>query len=474
MGKKDIAYYFSSKILPALVNVIIQIIIVRNISKEDYGSYTLYIGYAGILNVIFFHTVRISISRFYNENESRHAAFISSISRLFQISFVLFILSILLIGVFYHWFNAGILFLLTLSQGIFEIFVIYFNTTFQARKYLKYNLIRVFLLVIFCCSVVYGGLNYQFLYVAYAISYLFILVFFARSIFAKNHTNNDKKIFSNFISYGIPSTALMIFSVLINFCDRWFIAQFLSKDELAQYNVPYALVDQVMNLMLSVSSILAVPLAIKHYNKHLNYTNSELTNHFHNISKYLVTTGLVLIYFLSISSNELIKLLYGEKYDFALNKLLIPVLAVACLVYCLKLYLLDHLFFLSKEVKKQIIILAIILLIYGACLYLLSPFGIVGVSFATLLSYALGLLVTYLFVKDKIHFKIVDKETVKLLLFLGFLYLLTTVFAFSNEYLNLIAKNLFSFILLVAFVWYIDYYSVRKFLVELNDKLRKK
>lgn len=413
------ASYLLARGVPGVITFLSIAIYTRLLSPEEYGFYALVMAGVGLLNMILFQWIRLSVVRFLPKYIFNPDSFKSTI--LYGYMFVSCIsVGICLILLLFNWEDpiwyrlipVGVALLLV--QGWFEINLEFPRARLMPMKYgfmagLKATLGLV-LGVIFIFFIGWGA-------IAPLVGLLFAMLTSAL-IFGYFEWNNikpkiDKEIFPEILKYAIPLTATFALSYINSTADRLLIAGMINESAAGIYSVGYDLSRHTITLLMVIISLAANPLAI-----------NALEERGEDAAKKQVAENAIIIFAISFPATILFIVLasnIGNIFvgsDFREESILIlPIISVVALFAGMKAYYFDMAFHLSKKTSKQIWIVGVSSVINLILNILLIPqFGILGAAYATLISYIVGIVLSIWVGNNVFKLPIPYREFIKIVL----------------------------------------------------------
>ena len=374
----------------------------------------------------------------------------------------------------------GVLYLLILSQDdnleiglVFLIFailtskVMFFGAVFRSKN--KFQ-IETFSAILYSSAITIVVVIYYFLEISvYSIAWglslarliqLIILLIYFNKEFGISDFKYDKTIqqylFKNSFSFGL----LYIIGTFYFSIDSLFIAYYSDNNKLAIYQSFF----KIITLMLTINELISnvfLPYLASLYVKN----NNNFIHQSSEINKVVVSLGLIMFVFINLFAEDMLRLLYGDKY---LDALIITVplslvlfFRIIASVYALILTITDN------QSKRVLLVFISLIINVGLNLVFIPKYNFVGaayVSFITL--FVLSSL--YLFYGYRITGStLLSRKTIILTLLTLSLVILKSLFDFKTTFFeSLILFSGWSF----SFLYIFDKKQIKDYL----DKTLKK
>lgn len=201
-----------------------------------------------------------------------------------------------------------------------------------------------------------------------------------------------------FISYSL----LIYISMLINFfnyrLDLWIVNTFLDNKQLSYYSLAANIVQVILYLSVTIASVIFPSLS--------NKNEDDRAHVFIRVSRFSFLFFLTLILIAFLSSNYIIPFMYGKEF---LNAIVpFQILSVGILFSCVSQLL--SILLVASNLNKYDIIARTIGLVFTVVLDIvwIKQFGIIGAAYATLTSYFIICLITFIFVIRNTNIKTIN------------------------------------------------------------------
>jgi O-antigen/teichoic acid export membrane protein len=184
--------------------------------------------------------------------------------------------------------------------------------------------------------------------------------------------------------YGFPLVFLEVSSLINDYSDRFLIKYFLDSTQLGIYSVGY-------NLSMYIQGFITAPLwmaVFPIYTKLWEAEGRKETEKFlSQLLKYYLCIAILVLFGISLLSEELITILATKKYSSASQ--IIPLVAGSILIYGVS-HIIGAGFHLMKQTKKIALYTVIVACLnFILNLYLIPKYNIMGAAYSTVASYIL-------------------------------------------------------------------------------------
>lgn len=418
---KDSLLYIPSYLLPPILGFFSLFVYTRIFSPKEYGNYILVISIVGIVGVFAYSWINQSYLRFFSNYKSKNLLDTFLSTCFFSLGGTLFFSSVLLLvsskfSLFSKSAQNYITFtiLLIVTTGLFETLI----TILRADRNPKtISLLRClssgFPLIISLIFIFVFNLRITSIFIGTIITNIILVVIvvikynFHRYI---SYSNFSKKLFKEFLSYGVPLTISGLFAWILSLSDRFLIEYFRGSDEVGIYSAVYQLVESPMLLISSIMITAAFPIIIDTWEKHGEDTTIDLIS---NVARYQLLFAVPIAFGISSLSSEIV-LLLGESY--ILGSKIIPWVCLGSLILGISNYL-NKGFELKRNTKN----LSLIVGIAGICnivmnLYFIPRYGFYGAGVSTFFAYLIYFLLATVISNRYLKLRINAKSVLNILI----------------------------------------------------------
>jgi O-antigen/teichoic acid export membrane protein len=486
---KNTILHFSIKIIIILSWFIITIFSARFLPIADFGKFVIYNTTINLLTTFSTTFVSNSVLRLYPQYK-KTIILDNFLSNMFYYIILSTAVIIILIVSFSYQFPVFIKKILPfkLSFLIIPIIIIniynYFLSIYRASgKILLYSFFNFWQLIgSFCLGFIFYRLNgndsseFYFGYMTSLILFAPIVYFKFKEVIVKLFDYNLTITFAReLFNYGIPILIIGTSSLLLSNIDRYFIIYLLDLNESTLYSASYTISEQSILVITGLISITSVPYLFNIFESN----GVEMAKNFQEkILKFYLFLTIPVVVVLSFYYNEILFYLLSNKYQKGFY--ILPYISLGAFFIGLSNVFSD-VFTLMK--KTKILMLSyFVSLITNVILnyFLINKFGILGAAIATLLSYSVLLILTYIYSRKLIKLNIAKKDLFKL--FFSFLLLILFCYVIKNS-INII--NLYSLIFyiiisffvyfssIIAFKYY-DYENLNMIILKIRNKIISK
>ena len=258
------------------------------------------------------------------------------------------------------------------------------------------------ILFILLLKIIRNGIYSVFISNIISNSLFLIITFVSLKFFRKINIHKfDYTIQRRFLTYGIPMIGVWGVSWILSYFDRYIIAYFYSNYEVGIYDMSYRISESSINIIISSFTLAIFPMLIKVWNKYGKERTEEKISEIFRY--YFIAILPAVIGMITICDKIYLVGLLDEKY--ATGKLVI-------IYTCLGMFfngfnsLLNKIWQISENTKNIFYIMLISVFVNIILNILLIPkMGIVGAAIATLVSYLISNVITYIAVSK--HFRII-------------------------------------------------------------------
>jgi O-antigen/teichoic acid export membrane protein len=406
---RDSLVYLIIRITSGALGLLSLIVFTNVLSTKDYGVYSFAVSLSSSFSAVFFGWISTSYARLHEEQTTDIT--ISIIILYFKATIVI----IFLLFLFYLFEKAtknqdtSLIFfvniaLISILLGYHTIALQKFNSNLKKKRYYYLNTSKIIFSLIF--GLLLSPLGVNFAIFGTAIGTLISIIFFSE--FKKsdfNFLNRDKLIEKKVLDFGFPLIVAATTTAILDNSDKLIISKILNWESVAYYSSAYNIAQQSTGMILSILYMSAYP----HIIKSLSLNDFGL---YKNRMKFLASflfigsiTTTTIFYFFSV---QIAELLFPAKISIEASKIM-PWISLSIAIGCIKSYFLDIPLLIEKKTwlyTMTIITTAVSNVFFNFTL--IPNFGILGGTYASLISYVIGSCVSlYFFIKhmntQKIH-----------------------------------------------------------------------
>ncbi|WP_419308107.1 oligosaccharide flippase family protein [Chromohalobacter israelensis] len=412
------AYYGLARGVPGLLNFLAIAIYTRLLSPSDYGIYALVVVWVGLVNVVCFQWIRLSLLRFFPANLDDPRRLLStlllayfSVASLTGIAGVTVWLmladeslrTLVLIAVPLVWVQAGFELCLELARS--QLNPLRYGLMAGARAVIALGL---GILLISWGSGAFGPLW------AMLVGMLAAVVMLGVSLWRDARPSLAlMPELKPLLIYGLPLTATFALGFVVSSSDRFLLAALLNNEAVGIYTAGYDLVAHVINLLLMTVNLAGYPLVVRAFEQHGREAAREQLDR--NGALMLLIAIPVTLGFMMLAP-QIVALMLGEAFRAGASQLL-PWVALAVFMSCLRAFHFDLAFQLSEKTIYQVWINGGSALVNVALNLLLIPaFGLLGAAYATVIAYGVALVLSVLLGRRLFAISLITRDNIKVLL----------------------------------------------------------
>ena len=373
-------------------------VLTRLLSAEQYGLYALGMAGIGLCGSVLFQWIAVAVSRFYAAHAVEPDALLTEAYRLF---FRIAIVGLVLTSIYAVWSpTPAVTPLLALAIGVGAIAMGLHSFGLQVANArglpMRFGLLTAsrgaFALAAAVAFVLagFGGTGAVF---GVALACVFSVAFFgARRQTKMRHDSPELR--RQMVAYGLPLTLTYLATMVLDVSDRFMIGWWLGAPAVASYAAAYDLTQQVVGAIMNVLFLAAYPRVVAAWEAGGATAASQAML---PLSRAMLL-GAPLITGIFIGwASDISKMVFGiaVRSDAAQ---IIPWVAFAIAVGCIKSYFLDIAFQLNKTTNIQVRITAAMAALNVILNLLLMPeFGTTGAAIATATAFSVGAILSWFF-----------------------------------------------------------------------------
>lgn len=384
------AIYLLARGLPGAINFLAIAIYTRLLSPDEYGRYALVVAGVGLVNIVCFQWLNLSVLRFLPAYPTPTALLASVKAMYYLLTSVvtLVVLITVFIGVPITWQGLTLLAVLLLwAQTWFDLNLEIARTRIQPVRYGIGSGIRASIMIItgtlflLRYPVAHAPLAGQ---IAGALAGGFLLA--SRQWFGVR-ARIDKPIIQQLVRYGMPLTGTFALSFVISSSDRFLLAYYLNEQAAGLYAAAYDLTAQILLVAMMVVNMAAYPLAVSSLERQgVQAAQVQLSRNIWLLVTVAVPPAMILMIFA-----PQVSLVLGSQFHRSASTI-IPWIAAAVFLAGIRSYHFDLAFQLGKYTLGQLWVTGIAAATNIALNVMWIPrWGIKGAAWATLAAYAMAL-----------------------------------------------------------------------------------
>lgn len=397
--KKTIIGVLISNFSAAGIGFLLNIILARLLSVEEYGRISLVLVSIIVIFTIFEFGFNNSSVVFYNRFKDKYRDIEIFLNKLYTKYLILIIIPIIvfvyILKVFYNYtpLETSIVVINIFVFSIYRYIIAIYQAKAEWKTYNTLNILSNFmkLIVLLSFMLVYywleGSNYYNMVLISYGISagiVLFITLYISKQYeFLKSNIKNDKNIFNDFKNIIIPIGISNIFIIISMRADVFFIEKYLGEGQLGIYMAANSL---ALVFPLITSSLMNVFIQKSAHDK-----TGFLDKILQQQKKYI--PYLVLILSASVlSAKPLFLILFGERYIESIDIFQILLIAYIGGIFFtpLESYFYSH----NQKIILFMRFIQMVVIILGLLLFL-DSFGLVAVAYIIVFSRVVGWCIMY-------------------------------------------------------------------------------
>jgi O-antigen/teichoic acid export membrane protein len=480
---RHILSYFVSRGLTGIINFVAIALYTRMLTTADYGGYALIVATAGLVNSIFFQWIRLVILRFLSKYKKEKSEYIL-LSTLLVGYFITLVAFIFALSLFLLWdvklfsIILGILFL-TISQSIFDIISELLRASLQAKAYGMLSVLKSSFSLGLSLLLINMGLGANGVIVGLTagslLSLLALHIFLKRKynqtlLLLKRKTYFDLNLLKECLKYGLPLTATLSLSFILNQSDRLLLGWMIGKSEAGIYSAAYDLTQQTIIMLMMIVNLASYPLCVRALeNEGIEAAQSQVRKGATALLMIAVpaTIGIVVL------ANSISSSILGAEFSRKAADI-IPIVAISVLLQGMKSYYFDLSFQLGKKTNLQIWpVFAGGLINIILNLLFIPVYGVKGAVYATLVSYIIAIVLSGIIGRAvlPLSFPLTDfvKITVCAIVMAVPLHFLDNI---NESIYGLVVKVIFGAFIYFVGIYALNIWGVRGHLESLRSKIK--
>ncbi len=410
------SFYLAARGVPALINFAAIAVFSRLLVPEAYGKYTIVITGVAFAFATLFQWLGLGLLRYLPVYPEQRDAFLSTMAAGFLATAFLAaclgglaylsvadpeLRGFIAIGTALLW-----------AQAWFNLNLELVRIDLSPQRYGLLSILRAGIVLVLGAGLVYLGFGVHGLLVAVVFGTVVPMLWKSTLSQWKGVRLRavDWSIFRRVLVYGAPLTASFALASVIAGADRFLLGWYLGADAAGRYAVPYDLAQQGLATAMIVVNLAAYPLIVRA----LEQEGDAAARH--QIKRTMVALFLVALPIaagLAVLSENIAEVVLGEAFrDTATS--LIPWFALAALIAGTKAYYFDLSFHLRGKTMPQVwvgLVAATVNVLLN--LWWIPILGVTGAAYATVVSYAVALVLIWIVGRRLYRLPPPDKEVAK-------------------------------------------------------------
>lgn len=370
----------------------------RILSAEQYGVYALGMAGIGLCGSVFFQWIAVAFSRFYAAHADDPDVLLAEVYRIF---FRIAIVGVAVTVTYAAWSPIhSVTPLLALSVGIGAIAMGLHSLGLQIANArglpLNYGLLtasRGAFALAFSVALVLSGFGSTGAVFGVAVACLFSVVLFGARRKSKTQ-HNSPALRNQLIVYGFPLTLTYFATMVLDVSDRFMIGWWLGASAVAGYAAAYDLTQQIVGAIMNVLFLTAYPRVVAAWEVGGALAASQAMLPLYRAM--LLGVPLIAGVFIGCAV-DISQLFFGISIRSDASKIM-PWVALAISMACIKSYFLDIAFQLEKKTYVQVrisMVMAVLNVVLNVVL--MANFGVIGAAIATAIAFSIGMALSWWF-----------------------------------------------------------------------------
>lgn len=427
---------------PAVINLLSLLVFTRILSLENYGLLSLTLISVELLQGVAFNWVKMSMMRFYKEDDKTSSL---TIGLAFNLAITLVLLTVIsFVLIFSERFGAqnanliSLVGILSIGRGFCNYLQDYIRisnsnlnkyTVITVLSNASYYLPAIVYVLVNKTQNIYEILLFQaggiftFLFI-FLIGYLTTLEitsnrvkqFFSVIIFDwknqfRKYFEDNKSIYIGFLKYGLPLIIVAVSASMFVRIDRFIIEHNVGLRELGAYSAAFSLSNLLISSFFTVLTLPTYPEILKK----LNQGETAQAKLIHNRNgSIILAVAVPLVLFSAIFNTFLCQIIFGEKGSEI--SLLFPIVVLGTFLYNYKVHYFDQIFQFCHKTNIYMLLGILIGCGHFILAYKLSAlWGAKGVAYSGIILNLLSIVFIYFYSLK--HFKITFNKRLCLALF---------------------------------------------------------
>lgn len=321
---KDLAKYFPSIAVPALVGIIAIPIITRLFPPEVYGNYILTVGTVSFLSTIAIAWLSSSTIRFFPAYELSN-----ELNKFYSVLFKLTVFSVGTVSILFlailfllkNQVSANLLFLMHIGVLLFVVrsfWSVFLNLLRAKRKIIWYSALSIWMsvaalgvgvaIVLILRTGVEGLIWGAIISIAIAIPLLWELSLGMPSL---KGGNIRSRMGCEVAKYGIPAMAINVLSWAQSLSDRYILGFFRGSQEVGIYSASYGISERSIFFITSLFLLASSPIGFNIWEKQGVKASQEFMR---KLARYYILIGLPATVGLSVLAKPIVHIIVASHY----------------------------------------------------------------------------------------------------------------------------------------------------------------
>jgi len=464
---KGATYLISSKIIFLISGYGVNIAAARILGPESYGIIGIIISLMTIMNLFFISGIPKAAAKYLSENKQWNKNIIKTAIK-FQIIFLIvsFIIFLLLAPVLAHILGdhslTRYIMLTVLVVPFYALFSLYSDGFLNGYRFFKKQALTLSIFSILKFFIVFIMLMIGFKIEGVVFGYLtaaffgFVVAFY---YFNKIQIEGDNKFPKDkLIKFAIPTILFSIFILLIFNIDLLLVKALIKQNIETGYYTSASMIARIPYYIFSGLAVTLLPsISYSISKKKIDKTKTQITKSL----RYMLIILLPIIFLVSATASQLVKLLYTKTYFPAGEALQILIFGLGFLSF---FNILAHIAMGSAKPKIAVGTASFTMIMALALnIYLIPLYNIKGAAIATTIASSMGLIVMSVYIYRR--YKVLVKPTTFLKITISALAIFAIAYYAQLSGLLLILEYLVLFALYIFILWLLKEIDKKDFVV---------
>jgi len=384
--------YFSAQVVASVLGFASLALYTHLTTPADFGLFRVVMTGVLLTNAVLFQWLTASALRFVS-SAANHARFLSTILVMFVVVLFFADAAGLTALPFLPSRRTQLLWVMGIVlvslQAWFGLNLSIVRAQLRPLAYGRLTVLRTGLVLVTSVGLINLGFKVWGLLGGASVGLLLPILLFTRSTWRGiNLREFDKALVGRLLSYGLPLSASLSFSYVIEGSDRLLLGWLSGPASTGVYSAGYDLVQNALGAVMGIVNSAAFPLAV---NALESGDSESATAQLRTNFSMLLAIALPAAVGLSIVSSQVARALLGVSFQVGAARLM-PWVALGVLLSGLRAYYVDHAFQLGNRTELQIVVLGI----GGATnvllnLLLIPLIGPLGAAYSTVAAYGVAL-----------------------------------------------------------------------------------
>ena len=471
-------FYFFSRALPGVVNLIALAVYTHLLAPDEYGRYALVIYGVGLVNTLLYWWLRLGLIRFAPRYVENQTIFLATLLRGFVfaggLSFVIAFASFAVVTDVQLRIFIAFSILLLWAGAWFELNLELIRSRFSPIYFGALSLARAVLALLVGGLLAWLGFSVWGLLIGSFVSTLLPGIWESLKSWRNVDIRNiDYGLLRELFNYGLPLVGVFGMEYVVSSSDRFMLGWMIDAAATGTYSAAYDLTNQSLTLAMSIVYLAGYPLIVKTLETEGEQAVRLL------LSKYL---GIFLA--IALPATIIVAVLaQGISGTFLGNRFhedavaVMPWVAVGTLFAALKAYYFDIAFQLSRRTIRQLLVIsfpAVLNVLLN--LWWIPRMGIVGAAYATFAAYLCSLGLSWQLGKREFVMPAFNLDVAKIFLAAGMMIALAMIFMGGYEQSGILNWGLMAIILMIIYsvmAYALNICEVRKWLAARTRRIFK-